>query len=846
MNKTESKQIPFKIPSSTNSDLKQLCLDLLQADTEESVMRILKGQGYWDNTAAWRYYGDKEGNYSTIGNQTESSEAALVEKVVNSIDAVLMNECWIRGMNPNEPKAPKSIKEAVSEYFGDGIERMGSVTNWTSQKRREVSRRITIAATGSRSGNPCFTIADNGEGQTPKTIVDTLLSLDKRNKVSIHFVQGTFNMGGTGVLKFCGIHNLQLIITKRNPIIKDDDSDSDRDKWAFTIVRRENPPPGEKNSIYTYLAPIHSKDNPQQGEVLFFQSDSLPLFPTANKPYNSHTEWGTLVKLYEYQATGFRSNILRSDGLLSRLDILLPEIALPVRLHECRGYGGETERSFETTLTGLSVRLGDDRAGNLEDGFPDTGKFMVDGQQMTYTVYAFKPDKGKTYKKRSEGIIFTINGQTHATISSDYFTRGSVKKGRLKDSILVIIDCSGIDGRIREDLFPNSRDRISRNDFRNAIENQLNSLLLHHQGLRALSEKRMHEEFEAAISDDKPLAEALSQILKSSPTLSSLFITGNRLPNPFKTMQVGSGDKGYEGKRHPSFFKFEKLDYGKHLFHKTPKNMRCRIIFETNVDNDYFARVDNRGEFILKSVKNEQIIAHTSYVLTLRDGRAVLTLTLPDDCIIGQEFEYEVVVTDPTLVDSFDNNFTITVMQEQNIKPSVGKRANPPSNSKGDNREKESGLAIPKIIEISEPQWGTHDFNKYSALKITQEDVQGTEDNSDANSNLYTFYVNVDNVFLQTEVKTVKVPSELLKKRFVYGMALIGMALIRDRLSTNTTPPKNDSDDGSDQNESQTIEDLVWQTSVAIAPALLPMIEKLGRLAEEDVQEEELVSSINQ
>jgi hypothetical protein len=575
MQNKQSGQLLFNFSSSSNEDVKQLLLDLLNSDTEESVIEILKQYDYWEHPSLWRFYGDKEGNFSTIGNQSSSPEAAFVEKIVNSIDAVLMNECWLTGISPSDRSAPQSITQAVSKYFGNGIERMGNIVNWSTQRRNEVSRRITVAATGSRSKRPCFTITDDGEGQSPYLMSDTLLSLDRRNKVSIHFVQGTFNMGGTGVLRFCGDHNLQLVLSKRNPNILKLSKTPDADNmWGFTIIRRENPPPGEKNSIYTYLAPINTLKNPKKGGVLRFKAENLPVFPARNKPYARESSWGTLIKLYEYEATGFRSHILMRDGLLSRLDILLPQIALPIRMHECREYGGVAEGSFETTLTGLTVRLGDDKAKNLEEGFPDAGQFMVHGQRMTYTVYAFKPDRWKTYKNKSEGILFTINGQAHATISSDFFTRDKVKKGRVKDSILVVVDCTKIDGRIREDLFPNSRDRLSRNDFRLALEVQLEHILLHHQGLRDLSEKRRQEEFEEAIADDKPLADALKRILKSSPTLSSLFIAGTRISNPFKTTQVSSEKKPYEGKRYPTFFKFQKLPHGAELHHKTPLNMR--------------------------------------------------------------------------------------------------------------------------------------------------------------------------------------------------------------------------------------------------------------------------------
>ena len=58
----------------------QLCLDLLHADTEEQVIRILRDEGYWDNPEVWRPFGDKDDNFSTIGNQSSSADAALVEK----------------------------------------------------------------------------------------------------------------------------------------------------------------------------------------------------------------------------------------------------------------------------------------------------------------------------------------------------------------------------------------------------------------------------------------------------------------------------------------------------------------------------------------------------------------------------------------------------------------------------------------------------------------------------------------------------------------------------------------------------------------------------------------------
>jgi hypothetical protein len=94
-----------------------LCLALMKADSQEKVVAILQMAGYWDNDDAWRLFGDQEGNYSQIGNQQSEAVAALIEKVVNSIDSRLVNACLEAGIAPTSDEAPKSIREAVARFF---------------------------------------------------------------------------------------------------------------------------------------------------------------------------------------------------------------------------------------------------------------------------------------------------------------------------------------------------------------------------------------------------------------------------------------------------------------------------------------------------------------------------------------------------------------------------------------------------------------------------------------------------------------------------------------------------------------------------------------------------------
>ena len=294
----------------------------MQADSEEQVVAVLKAAGLGDERRVWRLYGDRENNFSTIGNQQNRPDAALVEKLVNSVDARGMHECLARGVNPESPAAPQTIRDAIGRFFEDGRTSgsvfSGQVRAWDNEMRRDVARGITLAATGAKGqdGDPSLTIADQGEGQTPRKFPDTLLSLEKSNKLRIPFVQGKFNMGGAGVLEFCGRNNLQLILRRRSPRILNGNFNHPTDEeWGFTIVRREDPAGNRRSSSHTFLAPVGADEVPQKGHVLTFAFDKMPIFPDGAQPYVRDAEWGTLIKLYEYSLPGHRTHILRKRAV---------------------------------------------------------------------------------------------------------------------------------------------------------------------------------------------------------------------------------------------------------------------------------------------------------------------------------------------------------------------------------------------------------------------------------------------------------------------------------------------------------------------------------------------------
>ena len=770
-------------------NLKDLCIALAQSESEREVIDILKKWGYWDNPTAWRYYGDNENNFAVIGNQQSAPDSALVEKIINSVDAVLMRECLRRGIDPESNDAPPTIEDALEVFFDI---KHGMLTNLLPRKRRELAENILLVATGKKS-SPNYLIIDKGEGQTPKKMPETFLSLTKSNKLRIPFVQGKFNMGGTGALQFCGKHNLQLIISKRDPqIVEIEGDDGTSEYWGFTIIRRVDPEKGMKSSTFKYLAP--------SGNILMFKTKSLPLLP-GDYPilYEKPLEWGTFIKLYEYQLVGFKTAVY--FDLYYRLAVLLPNIALPVLLVERRKE--YKAQAYDIVLSGLSVRLEEDKYSNIEEGFPSSANVKIKGQEMKIQIFVFKRGKEIHYKTRKEGVIFTVNGQAHGFIPDSFFTRKSVGMSYLADSLLIIADCSKFDGRTREDLFMNSRDRLREGELKKEIESKLVDLIKKHQGLRELKERRRREEIEGKIGDAKPLVEVIEKVIKNSPALSKLFVEGVKITNPFNLTVTGQNEKPFEGKQYPTYFRLIK-EFSSNRPKRCPINQRFRVQFETDAENNYFTRDLNPGEF--KLTLNDGVLVE-DYVLNLWNGIANLTVALPENCKVGDLLKYKVEVNDISRVNPFLITFYVLVGPAAEKKEGKsGERIKPPGDRKGE-RLIPSSFDVPNIKEVRRSEWDKFGFDKESALKI-----------KDTGEERYDFYINMDNVYLLTEIKgRVESDPKVLESQYKYGMVLIGMSLLKEL----------------EEKEEESIYERIYEVTKAISPVLLPMIATLGTLEKE-------------
>jgi hypothetical protein len=831
----------------TYEEAKTLCLELISADAEEEIVEILKKRGLWDNPDLWRYYGDDELNWNRAGNQQARSDFAVNEKLVNTIDSRLMLECMLSGLQPEDSKAPQSMREAVNRFIektwaGTLKVSGGRIEEWPPKFRTQIAEGISVFVTGPKGQKPSVNVADLGEGHTPEAFPETLLSLGKHNKIRVNFAQGKYGQGSTGAIRFCGKRKLQLIVSKRHPkllgnkaVPENYPKDSTDDCWGFTIVRREGEGLNIRTPFYSYLAPIDADVSARRGKVLRFKADEMPLFPKGDSAYQRTVGHGTLVKLYEYNLTAV-SNILRRSGLRPKIDLLLPEPALPMRFHECRDHQ-KSEREQAETMSGLFARLHGNP--NLEPVKPADITITVQGHELVARIFAFTPGSSDTYRN-NEGVIFTINGQAQGYIKAAFFARKKVGLQRLARDLLVVLDCSSLSAMEQHDMFMPSRDRlVEDNSFAMEIERKLEQELHDHPGLRELKNARQKLDVQEQLADNKPLEDVLKRVLKTSPTLAKIFGTGTRLHNPFKPENVEPSKKPFVGNPHPTFFRFAGKEEGEILARSAHLESRVRVAFDTDVVDDYFTRKVNRGikDFArIVDGKREPLLDFGGP--NISDGRANLSFDLPDGAKAGDVIEMEFIIRDPVMGVEFVNRAKFPVLAAIQIddKKKPHKKKDPPSDKSGQQPDGQAGIGFPDVhwVKPEAQNWTSYFSSLDDCLTIIDDgELVGGKWQPD-----YQFYLNDGNKALQTELKFTKLPAAAVKKQYEIGVVLMGMALLHDEKSRGIDQVKESN------GEKKEDEDVFKRTAAftrAVAPIIIPMIQALGDLAEDEIDLSDLV-----
>ena len=776
---------------------------LLRAESEDAVEAILNNAGYLADESVWMPLGQIVNNWGAVGNQQSDASAALLEKIINGIDAVFMALCYERGIDPEGPLAPKTIAEAAEVFLAIPG---GRLNDLPTQKHKELADNIHLVAVGGKQ-NPNYLIIDRGEGQTPAQFPKTFLSLLRSNKMSIPFVQGRFNSGGTGILPFCGERNFQLIASRRHPHCPVDPTDDTAELWGFTVVRRLLPAAGRRNSMYVYLAP--------SGSVPSFRADAIAVLPgrsTKNRPaepYAVDLPWGTCIKLYDYRWKA--KSLITTEGRYE-LERLLLGAALPFRVSETRPYSANY---YSATVTGgwnraTAADEEADGAAKLEPGFPAPATMTLDGiGGLPYQIAVFKG--GTNTRHVPHGIYFLLNGQVHGGLRSDFVTR-RLKFDYLTDKygpLLVAVDCTGMDQQVREDFIMASRDRVRRNETYDRIAEVLENDLKSHPGLQELNQQRRKRVMEAHQNAEGPL-NVFQSLLDADPSLASLFGAGDHLV----TSTGPAAHPPFTGREFPTFFRLSKEPKAG-LEKPCPVNRTCRIEFETDAVNDYFQRASNPGRI---TIDPPNICEHSRPW----NGRFETRFRVPWDAQPGDITKVTVTVTDiqrEAIGAPFICTFALRAEAESDeVSAPGGQRgARGPDPAGGAQRVV---LAFPNYREVGRSEWDERGFDKYTSLRIMHNPDGG-----------YDFLINVDNTFLLTELSRAKEEDKsLVKYWFLHGLMLAALSMLKHR--ERIAAPVGAGEDDPDGLLSEDADDLkiVATSCDGMAQAIVPIIRTLSRL----------------
>ena len=786
-----------------SSQMQKLFSDLFSCNGEKSLHKFVLENDNLKKPNNWYPYGgkskDDRSNFGTFENQQAHSGAALVEKITNSIDALLLKKCKQKNIDPKSKDAPKTMEQATEQFFDIP---KGDIGELLSKNRAKMARdNIQIIATGNKD-KPDLIIYDNGEGQHPDNFKNTFLSIANNNKTDIAFVQGKYNMGSTGAVVFCGKYRYQLIASKMDDEVFKQQNKYNKNLFGWTLVRRhiltdeENSKYG--SSWYEYFT-IDGKEIPR------FEIDILDIGLYGDKKFTT----GSFIKLFSYEMPKGAKGAIH-EGLYQEFNQLLYKPALPFWLLEKRE-DYKKRQKLDIAVYGNHVRINNPDEQILERK-PIYEK-LDDSKIGTVTVQVVVLKKGEnpqqqTHRKgrfigSGRNVIYTLNGQVQGTEGQSFITQ-DLKYNFLKDSMLVVIDCSKIKTEFRQDLFMANRSNLRQNDKLELLRKEVITILKNNETLRQLNTERKNTILQGG--DDKKEKELIESLLSKVPldkSLTNLLKKGMDLVNltdkKEKTTNQGKEQKRpQETKRFPSIFKINiKNDRNGKKVKSIPLNGKGVIKFETNVAEDYFYRPQEKGEFQIHILEDRE--HHTDKPIDPNpnsddnkvtdifevnqsgpsDGSIKLTLKPKDNISVGDEIELNAKLTSPD--GDMESIFYVKIV-------------NPQKQENTQTKKEPKRPELPQLIKITKQNdgnwqqdngeiWSEDDWDGSSIIHI----ITGEEDEKNIVS---AIAINMDSYSLVKYLSKNKAKTEIeidyLKNQYISKIYLHGLFLysILDKLKS--------------------------------------------------------------
>jgi hypothetical protein len=735
----------------TEAKLKELFLKIYYAKDADDLHAIVENDELLKNPKNWKPYGGNPNNFSTFENQQNHPISALVEKITNSIDSILIKQAKLNGIDPKGPNAPKTMEQAIETFYNV---KNGNWEQVEGKLRRQIAEQIQVIATGDKQA-PNITIFDRGEGQDPDNFENSFLSLHRGNKINVPFVQGKFNMGSTGSVVFCAGHRYQLIASKYCNELSEEKKSND---FGFTLVRRHILTDQEEETSRSTWYEYFTFDD----KIARFAIDSLEL----DDLFKTEFVDGSLVKLYSYKLpTGSRSNI--TLDLWRDLNQFLYKPALPILMYEQRKKeNGEylyKANSLEKVMLGNRARIMvDDRSKKADTiSMNRTHEFGT----LSIEVHVFNHDVKKNEFVKEKAVVFTMNGQVQGFLPRSFISQ-ELGLSMLRDTTLIHVDCTKFKKSFQQDLFMASRDRLKISDNTKVLIDTIKKDLRESEELKELNEQRK----DLIMRENKDDGDLLEHVMNNIPVDEELLKLLSK-DGDFKflkrpgTSQIHTGSvkrkRKYPMSYYPTIFEIigddtVELEQGK----------KVMVKFETDADDEYFIRLSDQGEMNIE-IEHHLTKKFDDYFYKKIEGpkNGLIKVTLEAKETLKVDDEIDLTFTLTSTPKNLNQDIRVKI-----IEPVKKEKQKKPEQK---NPEKPS---IPQPIKVYEESWSLYDWNGEDIVKIITEGVhsenlmQAIAINMDAD--VLKHFMKKNNIKSEQQVKAVK--DKFFLNIYLHAMFLYG------------------------------------------------------------------------
>jgi hypothetical protein len=476
--------------------MKKIFEQLLNANTAREITDILEVLTE-DFEIKWLPVGGRGNNQSTINMGTDPA-AGLVERITNSIDAVLDLEWYEQGC-PTDIDSPRL---AAQKWFGIQEGKLRNIKDASGKSIQELGKRISVTLKDSeREDFPTVEIRDYGTGIKGEDFSKTILSLNDNNKIDKLHQMGAYGQGGSTALSF---NTFTIIISRPHKILKKGNGVS------FTIVRFNDGGVGQKKlGWYEYCV----SDKHQTLSI------DLP---------EDKFKSGTLVRHIGMDIGKYKAKITGPTSSLWYLahhfmfDTVLPFTITGERESDLTK-GKKENRIVLGNNRRLTLGGGDER--ELTQYKNDASLTFKDGKVTIYwwvlTIEGEKPwDRIKNYTQASQPIIITFNGQKQGHLLNSII-KTELKLPFLEKYLVVQIECDQMDNESKRQLFSSTRENTRDTSIKKELERLVIDTLEADDELKRLDKERrdrylQKDETEAMDKLKKRLASRINHYLKAT------------------------------------------------------------------------------------------------------------------------------------------------------------------------------------------------------------------------------------------------------------------------------------------------------------------------------------------